>query len=259
MTAEPAGDPCPSRRWGWHYRPDHRDTWRPAGLRLSTSAPPPRASLRDRLPPPWDQGRLGSCTAHAVAALWCVETGTRNKPAMNAIYWAEHAIEGGVHADWGAYLRDAIKVLAAGASALGAPPDSAWPYSDADPGQYQQRPPDDIWARAVERRLGAYHRVQDLQGLRDEIAAGHPVAFGFTVPAGFDWSTKTLQRPPRGTKTVGGHAVAAVGYDDALGLVDVRGSWGPWSNDGTGHFQVAYDFWEDPDWVAESWAARRAA
>jgi C1A family cysteine protease len=50
---------------------------------------------------------------------------------------------------------------------------------------------------------------------------------------------------------VGGHAVLAVGYDDAAQTFTVRNSWGPaWGDAGYFHFPYAYmsgrlasDFW----------------
>lgn len=77
------------------------------------------------------------------------------------------------------------------------------------------------------------------------LASGYPFVFGFTVYESFE--TATVARtgrapmPDSSEKVLGGHAVAAVGYDDATRTFLCRNSWG--SNWGMrGYFTIPYAY-----------------
>ena len=62
------------------------------------------------------------------------------------------------------------------------------------------------------------------------LAPGYPFVFGFSVYESFMSAevarTGEVPLPPRGEQLIGGHAVLAVGYDDAIQRFIVRNSWG---------------------------------
>jgi hypothetical protein len=62
------------------------------------------------------------------------------------------------------------------------------------------------------------------------LAAGYPFVFGFTVYTKFESQemakTGVLSMPGPDEDVIGGHAVLAVGYDDAAQTFLVRDSWG---------------------------------
>src|SRR5262249_61934311 len=64
----------------------------------------------------------------------------------------------------------------------------------------------------------------------DLLAEGYPFVFGFTVYTKFESQemarTGVLSMPGPDEDVVGGHAVLAVGYDDASETFIVRNSWG---------------------------------
>lgn len=61
--------------------------------------------------------------------------------------------------------------------------------------------------------------------------------------------------PKKGEKMLGGHAVMAVGYDDAQGRFLVRNSWGPKWGIG-GNFTFPYDYLINDALSADFWTIR---
>ena len=241
------------KRYGWiPDLPDHRD-------RLFTAPPdivlPPRVDLREGCPPVYDQGELGSCTAHAIAG--AVEFVMRRQgiadtftPSRLFIYYNERVIEGTVDEDAGAMLRDGIKSVAR----LGAPHESLWPYDIAN---FREKPASPVYRDGLLHQALLYRRVaQTPHQLKACLAAGFPFVFGFAVYESFESAsvTRTGRVPTPGPREalLGGHAVLAVGYDDRAGVFFVRNSWGSaWGDRGYCTMPYAYlcdtnlsdDFW----------------
>ena len=77
------------------------------------------------------------------------------------------------------------------------------------------------------------------------LAAGYPFVFGFTVYESFESAdvarTGVASMPAPDEKVIGGHAVLAVGYDDAAQTFLVRNSWGTgWGQ--AGYFTLPYAY-----------------
>lgn len=125
------------KKSGYGYIPDIADirdfSYTPE--KSVIAALPPKVDLT----PPfqvYDQGRIGSCTANALAAAIQFERIHDKQspefiPSRLFIYYNERKIEGHVNYDSGAMIRDGIKVL----HKLGVCPEKEWPYGDtpADP------------------------------------------------------------------------------------------------------------------------------
>lgn len=253
----PRQSPQLAHAYGWlRDRPDQRD--------LVYSAPPAllarlprRADLRGKLPPVYDQGDLGSCTAQALAAAYafCLrkQRHRRFTPSRLFIYYNERAMEGTVRSDAGAQLRDGIKSL----NAQGVCPEPLWPYAVA---RFAERPPEPCYQVALRHQALAYHRVlQDLDQMRGCLAAGFPFALGFTVYESFE--TPEMARSGEGRlpspkeRSLGGHAVLAVGYDDSHHRFLLRNSWGlRWGRQG--YFSLPYAYLVNPDLAADFWTLR---
>ena len=262
------------KRYGWiPDLPDRRD-------RLFTAPSnvvlPPRVDLRGGCPPVYDQGELGSCTAHAIAG--AVEFALRHQrpdaaftPSRLFIYYNERVIEGTVDEDAGAMLRDGIKSVAT----LGAPHERLWPYDIA---RFRVKPARPVYRDGTAHQALLYRRVaQSPDQLKGCLAAGFPFVFGFAVYESFESAavqrTGRVPMPAPREALLGGHAVLAVGYDDALDAFLVRNSWGDsWGAHGYCTMPYGYlcdgnlsdDFWtitlvEDPPASPAGWLPRTGA
>ena len=88
------------------------------------------------------------------------------------------------------------------------------------------------------------------------MASGYPFVFGFTVYASFESDTVAqsgiVPMPTPGEKTMGGHAVMAVGYDDPTQRFIVRNSWGDgWGM--KGYFTIPFGYLLDQNLSSDFW------
>jgi C1A family cysteine protease len=229
---------------------------------------PASADLRPQCPPVYDQGRIGSCTANAIAAAVQFDRMKEKLtpdwvPSRLFIYYNERAMEGHVGYDSGAQIRDGIKSVAK----QGVCPESEWPYDDtpatSDGGPFPassragQKPSDACYNDAKQNTAVQYHRLsQLLSQFRGCLADGYPFVLGITVFESF-WSAPGQQAtvtplPKPGDQPAGGHAVMAVGYDDAKGWMIVRNSWGPTAAD-HGYFYLPYEYVIDHQLASDFW------
>lgn len=266
------------------FRPEHEKV---AGLLAATSARramrrgraggarapklAAKVELREWCSPIEDQGALGSCTAHAAVGL--VEFFERRASGKHVdasrlfVYKATRKLMG-VTGDTGAYLRDAMKALVL----VGAPPEEYWPY---DVAAYEKEPPAFCYALGANWKAVRYFRLDSpgegtgatLARVKEFLATGYPSMFGFTVYESIEDAEHDgeIPFPGKNDRVEGGHAVVAVGYDDARkvgkekGALLIRNSWGKmWGQGGYGWLPYAYveagladDFWsvQSQTWV----------
>jgi C1A family cysteine protease len=91
------------------------------------------------------------------------------------------------------------------------------------------------------------------------LAEGFPFVFGFTVYDSFESQdvakTGVVPMPSPDESVLGGHAVVAVGYDDADERFRVRNSWGTgWGQEG--YFTMPYASLTNRGLAADFWTLR---
>ena len=219
--------------------------------------PPPKVDLTAEMPPVYDQGQLGSCTANALAGAFEFDLEKQGltdfEPSRLFIYYNERAIEGTVSTDSGAQIRDGVKTL----SKQGVCPESDWPYDIA---KFAQKPAKKLYTEAKANKVALYQRVaQTTSQLKGCLAEGYPFVIGFTVYESFESEqvaqSGVVPMPTAGEKVLGGHAVVIVGYDESEQRFRARNSWGTgWGQQG--YFTIPYGYLTDSSLSADFWTLR---
>jgi C1A family cysteine protease len=231
-----------------------------AAVQKEAQTLPGAADLRQWCSPIEDQGRLGSCTAQAGVAL--VEYFERRAfgkhiDASRLFLYKVTRNLMRVTGDTGAFLRTTMKAM----TLFGVPPEEYWPY---DISGFDREPPAFCYAFAQNFEAIRYYRLDPptttpedlLQRIKAALSTGLPSMFGFTVFSSIEQADDTgeIPYPTSGERTLGGHAVVAIGYDDgkvirntggagreSRGALMIRNSWGPgWGDQGYGW--LPYDY-----------------
>jgi C1A family cysteine protease len=245
--------------YGWlPDLPDGRDLLYAAPLEIVAKLPK-RVDMRKRCPPVYDQKELGSCTANAIGAALefdqIKQKETAFTPSRLFIYYNERAMEGTVDSDSGAAIRDGIKTVVKHGACRERP---TWPYNI---GKFDVKPPKPAYVEGKEHQAIRYLRLtQSLAQLKGCLASGFPFVFGFAVYESFESAqvarTGHAPIPKANEALLGGHAVMAVGYDEAKQWFIVRNSWGAgWGM--KGYFTLPYPYLLQASLSSDFWTIRR--
>lgn len=215
----------------------------------------PTIDLRPQCPPVYDQGQLGSCTANALAFTYQFDEMRQKEPrefvpSRLFIYYNERKMEGDVAEDNGAEIHDGVTSM----KSYGVCSETTWPYN-VD--QFSVEPPSTCYDQAKsERVLEAHALNQNFDDMYHVLSSGFPFAVGIVVYPGLesDSAAKTgnVPMPHFWEKSLGGHAIACVGWDDTKQHWIMRNSWGAdWGDHGYFTLPKAYlldsnlasDFW----------------
>lgn len=219
---------------------DRRYGFKP-GLHLLSEQPADTSGLsiaaevdpRHALPPIFDQGQLGSCTANAAAAAFQYDSILDHGAGKGAgllsrlfIYYGERKIEGSLgQGDVGAYGHDAFTVAKAGI-----PEEAAWPY---DISTFEGPVPKKAITDEAHYKLTKPVKIvpRDEQSFKAALSNRQTIAIGFTVYESFETSSVAahgvVPMPKRGEQVLGGHEVLIVGYlKSEPHYALVRNSWG---------------------------------
>ena len=250
--------------------PDQRDHRYSAPLETLKKLPS-KADLSSGFSAPYDQGRIGSCTANAIAGAiqFCRAKAKQSPdftPSRLFIYYNERKAEHTVPLDSGAMIRTGIKSV----NKLGVCKETTWPYDDtpanADTDLFPagakalHKPSSHANDEAREYQVLAYSRVtQSLVQMKGCLVAGFPFTVGFSVYASLydDDGQPKVHVPLPGTDEdlLGGHAVLAVGYDDAKQSFKLRNSWGAHVQE-KGYFYLPYAYLTNSDLADDFWTIR---
>jgi C1A family cysteine protease len=215
------------------------------GLQVAAEVDP-----RKHMPPVFDQGQLGSCTANATAGCFqydaILDGHDCGELSRLWIYYFERAIEGTLsQGDCGAMGHDAFTV-----AKKGIPDESKWPYVIS---KFEAKPPAaEPRAYKLSKTVKAVPQLET--SIKQVLSNKQTVAFGFTVYESFEdtWREPGVMPVPEPSESVlGGHEVLIVGYlkshpHHAL----VRNSWGSGWGLG-GYFLFPWKVLLDPNMASD--------
>eukprot|EP00669_Euglena_mutabilis_P011335 TRINITY_DN5989_c0_g1_i1.p1 TRINITY_DN5989_c0_g1~~TRINITY_DN5989_c0_g1_i1.p1 ORF type:complete len:266 (+),score=61.91 TRINITY_DN5989_c0_g1_i1:26-799(+) len=210
---------------------------------FSTAPSDDGVDLTPGMPPVFNQGELGSCSANALAAAMAYDDNSMIGSRL-FLYYNERTLENTVADDSGAALSDGVKAL----NPKGLCSEDLWPYSD-DPDTFQQPPPQECYDAALAHEATTYNHVEaSEEAIKAALSSGYPVVVGIYVFESFESDdvaqTGTVPLPQPDEQNLGGHAVVCVGYTADSWIM--RNSWGPdWGSQG--NFTLPLSYLTDPN------------
>ncbi len=235
---------------------------------------PAQVDLHERMPPVRNQGNRGTCVAFtcvAVREFLLGEESVQSDLSEQFLYWDCKQRDG--HPGSGTWIRVGMACL----QDDGICAEEVWPYNPQPVAgnEGQGPPPADAARGAAEYRIADSQKLRArwVDGLRQRLADGHPIAFAvpvytywFTEPAR---TTGDIRLPLPTDKLEGGHAMCMVGYQDdpdvpGGGFFLVRNSWGAttWARDSVfepGYARIPYTYIEQYANSAYSASVERSA
>lgn len=223
--------------------------------------------LKDKykMPPVFDQGNLGSCTANAGAWIYqfMVLNGFITHKTLITmpfsrlfLYYNTRLLEGTESYDSGAYIRDVIKA----AVKFGVSSDKAWPYLIS---KFARKPTQTAYKSALNYQALEYQRVDSTSKLAcvDALSQGFPIQVGFSVFDSFESyevaNTGEVPYPDLTKESMlGGHSTDIVGYDAIADRYELVNSWGlNWGVQG--YYTMPARYLNDNNLADDFWIVRK--
>lgn len=205
--------------------------------------------LRDKFPPVYNQGALGSCTANAIGG--AIEYDLNGfEPSRLFIYYNERLFENTVNSDAGALITDGIRSL----KKYGVCKETDWPY---DISKFEVQPTPQSYINASKHKLVSANNIkQDINTMKNWLNTGFPFVVGIEVFNEFETqevaTSGIVPMPTANSQCLGGHAVLCVGYDDSQQHWIMRNSWGSsWGING--YFYLPYAYLLDTSLSSDLW------
>jgi len=208
---------------------------------------PSTVDLRPKMPPVYDQGSIGSCTANVFVAAFQYLDPTFYGSRL-FLYYNERVIQGNVNVDTGATLDDGIVTL----TKEGVCSETIWPYIVK---KFTTQPAKTSYINALKHKIIKYEYVQNtLFSIKQTLVSGVPILCGIAVYNSFEANivtrTGVVPMPKLKDKLLGGHAVMIVGYNDSKQWWIMRNCWGPKWGD-KGYFYLPYAYLLNPNLCTE--------
>lgn len=180
---------------------------------------PEKVDLRDKCPPVWDQGSLGSCTAFAGCAARMIIDNVETDLSKLYLYYKERELEGTIAQDSGATMRSICKAL----NKFGVCTEEIYPYIISN---FTNKPPIEADVNAINYKINSYKALDGTNQIKRYLATYQkPVLMGIMVYESFEADSvrKTGIVPIPDTdneELLGGHAITIVGYLKASEIQD---------------------------------------
>lgn len=215
---------------------------------------PSSVDLRSKCPAIYDQGDLGSCTANAGCAAYSFDD-AKFSPSRLFLYYNERVDDHDVAEDAGSSLSECVHAL----ERFGVCSEAHWPY---DITKFAKRPSGKCYIEARRHVAVEAHQLsQTVQDMKACLAGGFPFILGIEVFSGLESddaaSTGIVPMPDQDEKSLGGHAVVCVGYDDSKNWWIMRNSWGNWGDQG--YFYLPYDYLTDQNISSDFWVIKKVS
>jgi C1A family cysteine protease len=214
---------------------------------------PPEVSQLQWMPPVYDQGNEGCCTAFGAKEVreWLSARYPGKLVPLSAQfqYYCELLLNGSLPNDEGSTVATAMMSM----RMFGICPDADEPFTTP----FAQKPSKRSFADAARYKIGNIYSINTLTDMKSALAAGFVFELGFLVYESFESdsvaSTGIMTMPVAGEQLLGGHATCAWGYNDDFefpglpnGALCLRNSWGAWGNNGNFFMPYGYISGVDP-------------
>ena len=208
--------------------------------------------LRPTMPPVYDQGTLGSCTANALCAAFSYAQDFAASRLF--LYYNERKIENDISDNASTCISDGVACL----KKYGMCAESDWPYMIA---KFAQKPPVKCYTNAVKQEAIVCQNIQNTsEAMKACLQAGYPFVVGISVYDSFESDavamTGDVPMPDVAhEKCFGGHAVVCVGYNNSHQTWIMRNSWGAsWGL--SGYFTLPYAYLLDSNMCSDLWVIK---
>ena len=237
--------------------------------------------LRSKLPPAYNQGNIGSCTANALCAAYQFLDNSMGIPSRLFVYYNGRdqieTTDEDTNVDSGSYLSDGIECLVKN----GVCAEASWPYIESN---FSIKPSPECYTEALSHQLLNANTIpNNMNAMKRVLLSGLPFVTGISIYSSFESQSVTrsgLVPMPDITNEInlGGHAVLVCGYNDNIqwyqnrtitakngaktikqitsfkqkGVWIVRNSWGvDWG--AKGYFYLPYPYLLDSNMASDQW------
>lgn len=205
-----------------------------------------------KMPPVYDQGNIGSCTANALVAIFQFMKPTFYGSRL-FLYYNERKIENDISNDSGASFIDGIMSL----QVSGLCSEKSWPYIE---NKFAVVPTASAYREALNNKALQVKNIrQDITSIKTYLSLGLPFVVGISVFEEFESdnvaNTGYVPMPTYTSQFLGGHAVVCCGYTSNNFWI-MRNSWGKnWG--AKGYFYLPFQYLLDSSLSSDLWGIQR--